>query len=187
MALNGYQRKTKPALWTTVVGARPVAGPTVKDRAASASERRQAKRSEVFARRIKIRLARPGERGKAEKMPLTSAEQAKRLERRLYKVEAREFVRAAVERGETCPVVAAIPELRNGTKYGWPVSDRLNEIHHIRGRTGRLLRDQRFWMAVSKQGHRWIHSNPAAARQRGWYAEKGDWNKSPMKSGVSLL
>lgn len=91
---------------------------------------------------------------------------------RLYPIEARAFVQAAIERGETCPIVAAIEELRNGRKYGHPISAKLIENHHIRGRAGTLYRDQRYWMAVSKQGHRWIHSHPAEAKSRGWL---GPW------------
>lgn len=83
-------------------------------------------------------------------------------------------------RGETCPVVAAVPELREGRKYGWPVSAKLSEVHHVYGRghggRGPLLSDRRLWMAVSKQGHRWVHSHPAEARARGWLAPAGRYN-----------
>jgi hypothetical protein len=97
----------------------------------------------------------------------------------LYRVEAREFIRAAVARGETCPVVATVPELANGMKYGHPVSAKLNEVHHTHGRTGRLLRHQDWWLAVSKQGHRWIHANVQEARRRGWICSAGEWNVPP--------
>jgi hypothetical protein len=72
--------------------------------------------------------------------------------------------------------VAAVPELRDGFRYGWPVSPKLNEVHHVRGRLGPLLTDRRWWMAVSKAGHRWLHQNPAEARKRGWLCEAGLWN-----------
>lgn len=54
---------------------------------------------------------------------------------------------------------------------------RASDIHHIRGRTGRLLLDTRYWLAVSRAGHNWIHQNPALARQRGFLAPLGQWNK----------
>ena len=45
---------------------------------------------------------------------------------------------------------------------------RATEIHHIRGRLGPLLNDERYWLAVSRQGHRWIlHLFPDEARSRG--------------------
>jgi hypothetical protein len=93
-----------------------------------------------------------------------------------YGPEAREFVQQAIARGETCPVVAAIPELRDGRKYGHPICATLNEVHHIRGRLGGLLIDKRGWLALSKIGHRWVHSNIEEARRRGWICKKGEWN-----------
>jgi len=99
-----------------------------------------------------------------------------------YRREAAAFVAAAVVRGETCPVVITIPALRNGMKYGHPISARLNEIHHTRGRAGSLLRDQRFWLAVSKQGHRFIHSNIEESRRRGWICAAGLWNTPPKET-----
>ena len=96
-----------------------------------------------------------------------------------YRVAAREFVRLAKSWGETCPVVNTIPELKHGRKYGHPISNELNEVHHMRGRSGKLLTDQRYWLAVSKQGHRWIHENISKARGHGWICAEGDWNKQP--------
>ena len=96
-----------------------------------------------------------------------------------YRIKAKEFVRAAIESGGRCPVVAAVPELRDGRKYGWPISDKLNEVHHLRGRAGSLLCDERFWIALSKQGHRWVHENPEKARNMGFLCAKGEWNTPP--------
>lgn len=98
-----------------------------------------------------------------------------------YRVEAREFVQRQKYDGKVCPVVTAIASLRNGRKYGHPISAELNEVHHIRGRgyggRGPLLMDKRFWVAVSKQGHRWIHSHPTEARLYGWLPPVGEYNK----------
>ena len=55
---------------------------------------------------------------------------------------------------------------------------RSTEVHHSRGRTGSLLLDTRFWFAVSHDGHRWIHDNIEAARQRGLICEKGFWGSA---------
>ena len=110
-----------------------------------------------------------------EQMTAPSAKHT--AERRLYRIEARAFVQAAIKSGKTCPVVAAIAELRNGTKYGHPISAKLSEVHHQRGRLNGLLRDQRHWLAVSKQGHYWIHSPITEARRRGFICAQGDWNK----------
>lgn len=95
---------------------------------------------------------------------------------RAYVKRAAAFVEEAIERGMTCIVVATIAELRNGWKYGHPISARLNEVHHKRGRVGTLEMDERHWMAVSKQGHRWIHAHIAEAMKHGWICEAGLWN-----------
>jgi hypothetical protein len=45
---------------------------------------------------------------------------------------------------------------------------RTNDVHHIHGRENDLLLDQEFWLAVSREGHDWIHANPEIAREEGW-------------------
>lgn len=55
---------------------------------------------------------------------------------------------------------------------------RSEDIHHLRGRTGRLLCDTRYWCAVSRAGHVWIHNNIQWARDNGWLCEKGKWGRS---------
>lgn len=152
MSLRGYKKKSKPALWTTVPGAKPVA-----------TQQR----------------AKPAPKARARIRPVSKR---KAKEKTLYREEARQFVAAAVRAGGRCPVVATVPELRNGVKYGHPISDRLNEVHHTRGRAGSLLRDQRFWMAVSKQGHRWIHENVEAAQRLGFVCQPGEWNNPPKEA-----
>lgn len=94
-----------------------------------------------------------------------------------YLREAREFVRKL--RGVPCPVVSTIPELRDGKRYGWPVSAKITEVHHTRGRVGGLLLEKRFWLGLSKAGHRWVHSNIEKARECGWICDKGLWNTEP--------
>jgi hypothetical protein len=45
-----------------------------------------------------------------------------------------------------------------------PVTD----IHHKRGRYGTNFLDESTWLAVSREGHDWIHRFPKDARARGW-------------------
>lgn len=40
------------------------------------------------------------------------------------------------------------------------------QIHHARGREGKLLNETKYWLPVSSAGHRWIHDNPAEAKAR---------------------
>lgn len=42
------------------------------------------------------------------------------------------------------------------------------EVHHCAGRSGSNFLNEATWMAVSRQGHRWIHENPGKARERGY-------------------
>ena len=111
----------------------------------------------------------------AKRLEITTGQHTAEV-RRKYIALAHEFVRARVAAGWKCPVVSMVIELANGQKYGWPISDKLTEVHHMRGRAGSLLLDQRYWLAVSKQGHRWIHSNIEKARALGWLCELGKWN-----------
>lgn len=68
-------------------------------------------------------------------------------------------------RNKLCPVALAV----------WKRKVPVAEVHHTRGRIGTLLNDERYWLAVSLIGHRWIHEHPQAARERGWLAERGSW------------
>jgi len=42
------------------------------------------------------------------------------------------------------------------------------DVHHINGRENEMLLDQEFWLAVSREGHDWIHAHPEIAREEGW-------------------
>lgn len=53
------------------------------------------------------------------------------------------------------------------------------EVHHQRGRIGRLLRDQRFWIPSCRGCREVPHENPAWAREVGLLAEVADWNVYP--------
>lgn len=53
------------------------------------------------------------------------------------------------------------------------------EVHHIRGRAGKLLFDTRFWAASCFGCRLWPHENPVEAREAGVLAEPWEWNVSP--------
>lgn len=44
---------------------------------------------------------------------------------------------------------------------------RATEIHHINGREGIALCDEKNWVALSTIGHRWVHANPKQAMKHG--------------------
>lgn len=61
------------------------------------------------------------------------------------------------------------------------------EVHHIRGRLGPLLTDQRYWLAVSRLAHQRIHANLSWARANGYIAKPGQWNRTPRTSHRKTL
>ncbi len=64
-----------------------------------------------------------------------------------YNREAKEFVK-----GKICPIT----------------NQPATEVHHKKGRIGKLLLDKRFWLAVSRNGHNKINNNPIWAMQMGY-------------------
>ena len=52
------------------------------------------------------------------------------------------------------------------------------DVHHTRGRLGKLLLDERYWVALCRLHHAQVHAYPGWARSKGLICEKGDWNKA---------
>jgi hypothetical protein len=48
------------------------------------------------------------------------------------------------------------------------------QIHHMKGRLGKNMLDIGTWMAVSDEGHKFIHANPAISREKGWLVYGAD-------------
>lgn len=182
MSLYGYKKKGKPALWTTVPDA---AAKLAKESAAKQAKKEIAK----LWRKKKVYQGGYAAGSLVNQLPkfkprIRRVSKKRQVTGKVYREKAQAFIAAAIARGETCPVVAKIPELRNGVKYGHPVCNRLNEIHHTRGRAGSLLLDERFWLPLSKQGHRWVHENMNEARKHGWLCELGKWNVPEAATGA---
>lgn len=47
------------------------------------------------------------------------------------------------------------------------ISQAAVDIHHVHGRDGLLLFDVRYWLAVCRPCHNWIHAHPKQARELG--------------------
>jgi hypothetical protein len=105
----------------------------------------------------------------ATQKPIRTVSKAKLHVKLLYRNAAAMFLADAKE----CPVALA------GLLGCYGIHRIGTEVHHIRGRLGKLLLDQNYWLAVSAEGHRWIHDHPGEARAHGWLCAKGDWNKQP--------
>lgn len=50
-----------------------------------------------------------------------------------------------------------------------PISGRpTTDIHHKRGRVGSLFLDERYWVALSREGHKYVEEHPAWAKENGY-------------------
>ena len=83
-------------------------------------------------------------------------------QRQQYKAQAKQFLA-----GQIC---AVFPWSGNRPRPA-------TQVHHVRGRLGKLLLDQMYWLPVSAVGHRWIHDHPDEARRMGYLCAVGQWNK----------
>lgn len=60
------------------------------------------------------------------------------------------------------------------------------EVHHYRGKLGRLLCDTRFFRSVCQEHHNYIHHvNPNEARRRGWLASAAEFGVYPADNATA--
>ena len=52
------------------------------------------------------------------------------------------------------------------------VDIRTTDCHHMRGRTGKLFLDTKYWLAVSREGHMYIEENPEWAKEHGFSLDR---------------
>lgn len=45
---------------------------------------------------------------------------------------------------------------------------RTTDVHHKKGRVGSLYLDERFWIALSRAGHKQVEENPEWAKENGY-------------------
>lgn len=95
--------------------------------------------------------------------PVSKRNRGRRAE---YKRRARQFILRQAATNPVCPVALAILKRKL----------LIEDVHHMRGRNGSLLLDERFWLAVSRAGHDWIHTNLAEADRLG-FIDLQNWNK----------
>jgi len=53
------------------------------------------------------------------------------------------------------------------------------DIHHMRGRAGRLFLSEDYWLPVCREAHVKIGNEPKWARDNGYLCAKGEWGKQP--------
>lgn len=47
-----------------------------------------------------------------------------------------------------------------------------DQIHHKKGRQGKLIHDVRYFMATDQECHAWIENNREASRRQGWLLDR---------------
>lgn len=75
-----------------------------------------------------------------------------------------------------CPVYKACidgkikpSELPSGEEvHRYKIDIPTSEVHHKAGRIGKLLNYVPYWLAVSSDGHKWIHNNPKKSYELGF-------------------
>lgn len=85
---------------------------------------------------------------KKAKMYSTSSKQSKRLKE--YNRLRLEFLNK--NENQICPITGG----------------KTTEIHHKKGRIGKLLNDTRYWIALSREGHIKVELNPKWAKEYGY-------------------
>lgn len=99
----------------------------------------------------------------------TSTRQRQRLKD--YRIARSRFMREH-PRCEACAKIAALGHDLDEKPHA------ASEPHHVRGRAGKLLTDTRYFLAVCRKAHEWIHAHPALARSLGLLAPPGQWNRT---------
>lgn len=109
---------------------------------------------------------------------LLRAGEIKRIMRRVSKARQKQNAEYRVKRkaflkNRYCAVGILVGHFYPGvlTKNG--VIREATEIHHARGRSGKMLLIERWWIPVSRQGHEWIETHRKEAQERFWVNNEG--------------
>lgn len=82
--------------------------------------------------------------------PIAKVSQKRKIENLQYQVLRTEFL--SKKENRICPI----------TKQ--PTTD----VHHSKGRVGSLFLDTRYWIALSREGHKKVEENPEWAKENGY-------------------
>ena len=88
----------------------------------------------------------PSPKKKRKRIPMYSTKREEQI--RQYSEDRLAFL----EENKVCPVTKG----------------RTTQIHHKKGRIGKLYLDKDYWLAVSAEGHKWIEENPIKAKELGY-------------------
>lgn len=151
----------KKALWTTLRGG-------LKPRTLFKPNTTRLKKGSRSASAAVLRTLRPAPRAR-----IKSRSKVMRGKMAYYNIRKRVFL-------EAHPSCDACHKLAGAITTSYPIQKAVHpatEIHHLRGRAGKLLLDERFWVGVCADAHRFIHDRPEVARKAGLLAQPGEWGK----------
>jgi len=96
------------------------------------------------------------ENSKKNKAPykIPKVSKKRQLENLEYQTLRAEFL--AKKENSICPIMKT------------PTSD----VHHKKGRTGKLFLDTTFWIALSREGHKFVEENPEWAKLNGYSLDR---------------
>ena len=82
--------------------------------------------------------------------PIPKVSKKRQIKNLQYSVLRTEFL--GKKENQICPIT------------GKPTTD----IHHKKGRVGELFLDTKYWVALSREGHRFVEENPEWAKEKGY-------------------
>lgn len=82
--------------------------------------------------------------------PIPKVSKKRQIKNLQYSVLRTEFL--GKKENQICPIT------------GKPTTD----IHHKKGRVGELFLDTKYWVALSREGHRFVEENPEWAKENGY-------------------
>lgn len=109
-----------------------------------------AKRCEIHYWKHRKKINTEKTKSKPIKKAIPKISKKKQIENLKYQVLRTEFL--GKKENEICPIT----------------NKKTTEIHHKKGRVGSLFLDVRYWLAVSREGHRMIEENPEWAKKEGY-------------------
>jgi len=166
VSLRGYQPKTKRAPWKIAQDEADEASGVAKQR----REDKEAERRAKERRAVEVAFAKQRHKPKGPRLFIAPATKPRAAERNAYKARARQWLKEH-------PVCEACAALFGLAAVVDRAPHKSEAVHHKRGRMGKLLLDERHWLAVCNHSHDFIHNNIAIARAAGLIAQPGQWNR----------
>jgi len=99
-------------------------------------------------KKAKIERKKPIE--KKQSSPISKVSKKRKIEQLQYSVLRTEFL--SKKENQICPIT----------------KKQTTDIHHKKGRIGDLLLDTKYWVALSREGHKYVEDNPIWAKENGY-------------------